>query len=293
MRPWDRAVTHVSPGEGGGGSPGGSGAQGSQGSLLLQVSAVLLVATALLLVWVGWGSLRASSDPTVRSGLDYEVFLDAVSDLLAENGESTLLRLDEVRERLPGGRVIIFDTLAILADARAFPSFHRAGFLYDQVQDYNRFQRERLALAREDPVWWDRLRAFNPSIFRPERRPDGVRGVTRAPAAWSLRVRSPLEGEWRGEVQATDVVRSPGLMSPRARIPLRKPARLLLPVGERVQACEFVPSPPEVRVYCLSEERIAQATLRLGTGRKEDSWAVAGWADLRVDGRRLRSGPRR
>jgi hypothetical protein len=79
-------------------------------------------------------------------------------------------------------------------------------------------------------------------------------------------------------------------MSPRARIPLRKPARLLLPVGGRVQACEFVPSLPEVQVYCLSEERIAQATLRLGTGGKEESWAVAGWADLRVDGRRLRSG---
>jgi hypothetical protein len=108
--------------------------------------------------------------------------------------------------------------------------------------------------------------------------------------AWSLRVRSPLEGEWDGEVQARDVVRGLGLMSPRVDLPLRKPASLVLPVDGRDQLCEFVPSSPDVRVYCLSEERIAQATLRLPEDDRSRSWAVAGWADLWVDGRRIRSG---
>jgi hypothetical protein len=251
---------------------------------------ILLSLTAGLLVWVGYGTVSASRDASVRSGLDYQVFLGAVDDLLAGVGDSTLLRFDEVEERLSRRRTVTFDTITILADVEEFPAFDQAGFLYDQVQAYNRFQRDRLDLSREDPAWWERLRAFNPSIFRSFRRPDGSTGLTRAPAAWSLRVRSPLEGDWHGEVQARDVVRGVGLMSPRIALPLRKPASLLLPVDGRRQLCEFVPSSPGVRVYCASEERIAQATLRLAPDARSQSWAVAGWADLWVDGGRILSG---
>ncbi len=260
------------------------------GTRLLPVVGLFLVATALLLLWVGVRTVQASRDSSVRAGLDYETFLEAVDDLLAEAGDSALLRFDEVDEELPRRRKVTFDTIAILADVGAFPSFDRAGFLYDQVQAYNRFQLERLDLGREEPAWWDRLSAFNPSVFRAYQRPDGTRGLTRAPAAWSLRVRSPLEGEWNGEIQARDVVRGLGLLSPRVAIPLRKPVSLARPVGGRNQLCEFVPSFPDVRVYCLSEERIAQATLRLASDRRSQSWAVAGWADLWVDGRRINSG---
>ncbi len=251
---------------------------------------ILLSITAALLVWVGFGTMRASRDASVRSGLDYEVFLGAVDDLLEGAGDSTLLRFDEVEERVSGSRTVTFDTLTILADVEAFPTFERAGFLYDQVQAYNRFQRDRLDLSREDPIWWDRLEAFNPSVFRSYRRPDGSFGLTRAPEAWSLRVRSPLEGDWIGEVQAQDVVRGVGLMSPRVSLPLWKPASLHLPVDGRRQLCEFVPGSSEVRVYCASEERIAQATLRLAESSRDQDWALAGWADLWVDGARIPSG---
>ncbi|MBT8395707.1 MAG: hypothetical protein KJN92_02020, partial [Gemmatimonadetes bacterium] len=251
---------------------------------------LLLATTAGLLVWVGVGTYSASTDVSVRSGLDYEVFLAAVDDLLAGAGDTTLLRFDEVEERISRRRTVTFDTIAILADVEAFPAFDEAGFLFDQVQSYNRFQRERLDLSTENPVWWDRLRSFNPSIFRSYRKPDGGIGLTRAPAAWSLRVRSPLEGDWRGEVRARDVVRGLGLMSPRVDLPLRKPASLVVPVDGHRQLCEFVPSAPDVRVYCLSEERIAQATLRLARDERSQSWAVAGWADLWLDGDRVMSG---
>ncbi len=257
---------------------------------ILQVVSLLLLVTAALLIWVAVGTVRASRDTSVRAGLDYEAFLEAVDDLLAGVADSTLLRFDEVEERISRSRTVTFDTITILADVEAFPAFDRAGFLYDQVQTYNRFQRERLDLGRSDPDWWGRLGGFNPSIFRAYQRPDGSRGLTRAPAAWSLRVRSPLEGEWNGEIQARDVVRGRGLMSPRVAIPLRKPVSLAHSVDGRRRFCEFVPSSLDVRVYCLSEERIPQATLRLASDERSQSWAVAGWSDLWADGRRIRSG---
>lgn len=247
---------------------------------LLQAVGLLLLATVALLIWVGGGTVRASRDTSVRTGLDYEAFLEAVDDLLAGAGDSALLRFDEVEERISRLRTVSFDTIIILADVSAFPAFDRAGFLYDQVQAYNRFQRERIDLGRADSDWWDRLAAFNPSIFRAYQRPDGSTGLTRTPAAWTLRVRSPLEGEWNGEIQSSDVVRGLGLMSPRMAIPLGKPVSLIRPVNGRRQLCEFLPSPPDVRVYCLSEERIPQATLRLASDGRSQSWAIAGWADL-------------
>ena len=103
-------------------------------------------------------------------------------------------------------------------------------------------------------------------------------------------MRSPLEGEWNGEIQARDVVRGVGLLSPRVAIPLGKPVSFTNRLKGRKQLCEFVPSSPDVRVYCLSEERIAQATLRLGSEDQTRNWAVAGWADLWMDGRRINSG---
>jgi len=254
------------------------------------VVGTLLLFTAALLTWVGVGTVRAAGDPSVRGGLDYETFLHALDDLIAGAGDTALVRFDEVDEGISRNRRVTFDTLAVLADPSAFPSFGRAGFLFDQVQTYNRFQRERLDLARTSPEWWDRLSGFNPSVFRAVRRPDGSAGLTRAPLAWSLRVRSPLEGDWDGEVRAADVVRSAGLMSPRVEVPLDRPARLLLPVEGRSQLCELVPSAAEVRVYCLSEERIAQATLHIPPGGRSGSWIKAGWADLWVDGRRVPSG---
>jgi len=263
---------------------------GKGGSPLLQLVGLLLLGTGALIVWVGGQTIQASRDVSVRSGLDYEDFLEAVDDLLAGVGDSTLLRFDEVEASLSRRRTVTFDTITILADVEEFPAFDRGGFLFDQVRAYNRFQRERLDLGRSEAAWWDRLKAFNPSIFRPFQKPDGSRGLTRAPAAWSLRVRSPLEGDWTGEVLAKDFFRGRGLMSPRVNLPLRKPASLLLPVDGRRQLCEFVPALPEVRVYCLSEERIAQATLRLSSGARDPSWARAGWADMWVDGRRVVSG---
>jgi hypothetical protein len=257
---------------------------------LIRVVGLLVLITSTLLIWVAIGTVKASRDMSVRSGLDYEVFLEAVDDLLAEAGDSALLRFDEVEERLSRGTTVTYDTITILADVRAFPAFDRAGFLFDQVQAYNRFQRERLALGKVELAWWDRLKAYNPSIFRAARRPDGTTGPGRAPSAWSLRVRSPLEGEWDGEVRTVDVVRGMGLMSPRLTLPLERQVELVRPGGRRGQLCEFQPTSEGVRVFCLSEQRMPQAVLHLPSGERTSGWAEAGWADLWLDGRRIESG---
>jgi hypothetical protein len=257
---------------------------------LLRVVGLLLLLTAALFVWVGFETVRASGDTAVRSGLDYHAFLEALDDLTEGTGDSTLLVFRPVEERVSRARTLRYDTIEIIADVRAFPSFDEAGFLHDQVQIYNRFQRERVALARAAPEWFDRLRSYNPSVFRSYRRADGTTGLTRASSAWSLRVRSPLEGEWNGEILASDVHRGRGLFGPRLAVPLRKPVRLVREVDGRRQLCELVPYSSDVRAYCLSEERIPQATLRLASDGRSPDWAVAGWGDLWVDGRRIRSG---
>lgn len=256
---------------------------------LLRLVGFFLLATAALLVWVGVETVRASGDAGIREGLDYGDFLSALDDLTRGGGDSALLSVRSVEARV-GREIFRFDTLEIIADENRFPAFQEGGFLFDQVRIYNRFQRERIALARIEPAWFGRLRAYNPSVFRPYRRGDGSTGLTRAASAWSLRVRSPLDGEWTGEIVASDVHRGQGLLSPRLSVALRKPIRLVRDVEGRRQRCEFVPRALDVRAYCLSEERIPQATFRLASGDRDPEWAVAGWDDLWVDGRRIRAG---
>ncbi len=251
----------------------------------------LLLAAASLVVWVGVQTVRASREVSGRQALDYRTFLGALDELLEQAGDSALVEVHPVEARITGSTMAIFDTLAIVADVKAFPSLDRAGFLYDQVRAYNRFQRDRLSLAREFPEWFQRLRAYNPSVFRSHHRADGTLGLTRASSAWSLRVRSPLEGDWTGQVLAEDVHRGQGLLSPRVTLSLRKPVRLQREVDGRRQVCELTPSSLEIRAYCLSEARIPQAIFRLASGnRMEGGWAVAGWDDLWVDGHRIRAG---
>jgi hypothetical protein len=259
---------------------------------LLRFVGLLILVAGALVAWVGVKTITASQDASVRRGLDYQAFLGAIDDLTTGPGDSTLLAFHRIEEEIGRRRSVTYDTIAILADVTEFPAFDRAGFLYDQVQVYNRFQRERVALAQVSPEWFDRLSPFNPSVFRTYRRPDGSRGLTRSASAWSLRVESPLEGDWNGEILAKDVHRGQGLLSPRLAVSLRKPIQLHREVRGRRQLCEFTPFSFEVRAYCLSEERIPQAIFRLASNQEEEAedWAVAGWDDLWVDGQRIRAG---
>jgi len=276
-------------GSGGSDGNGKDKARHTDGSLL-RIVWFLLAVTGVFIGSVAVHTVRASHDTEVRAGLDYEVFLRALDDLVVGAGDSALVRFDQIRETLPGGRRVDYDTIVVIADVEAYPAFDRAGFLHDQAQAYNRFQRDRVTLARLDPEWFDRLRSYNPSVFRTYRRVDGSPGLTRSPAAWGLRVRSPLEGDWNGEIRAQDVHRGQGLIGPRVAVSLRRPVSLVRIVDGRRQLCEFDPESLEVQAYCLSEERIPQAIFRLASEERPQSRAVAGWTDLWVDGSRIRSG---
>lgn len=257
-------------------------------NLLARFAWLLILGTAACIVVVAVAVVRASSDTAVRPGLDYGHFLAALDDLIDGVPDSSLIRFDEV-DAAVGRERVTYDTLVVVADAEAFPGFQRGGFLHDQARVYNRFQRERLALARSQPEWFERLAPHNPSIFRSYREAGNAR-LSRAGAAWSLRVRSPAEEEWDGEIRARDVHRGNGLMGARVTVPLRKPVRLTRRVDGRRQLCDFTPNGIEVHAYCLSEERIPQAVFRMASEESGPGSAQAGWIDLWVDGGRVSSG---
>jgi hypothetical protein len=262
-----------------------------EGGALIRVVWLLLVATGTAIGLVGWNVFQASQDVSVQDGLDYGVFLRALDDLIEGAGDSTLVRFDEVETVLPGARSVVFDTMVIVADLERFPAFRPAAFLHGQVASYNRFQRERAAVAHIDPQWFGRLEAFNPSVFRSRERDFGGRTLTRAPAAWNLRVRSPFDGEWNGELRARDVHRGRGLVGTGTMVPLHKSVQLIREVDSRAQVCEFLPLPPfDVQVFCLSEERMPQAILRFPSEERASGYALAGWTDLWADGVRARPG---
>ena len=260
------------------------------GNWLLWIVGILVAITTAAVGAVAYQGVRAAGDASMRPGLDYRSFLAALDDLIHDAGDGSLVRFAVIEERLADGSTEAFDTLEVVADTLAFPAFRRGGFLHDQVRAYNRFQRERMALAREQPEWFHRLQAHNPSVFRSNWVGDTTPRLTRSSAAWSLRVRSPAEEEWNGEIRARDVHRGNGLVGPRATVPLRRPVRLTRQVGRRRQLCEFTPVGVEVRAYCLSEQRIPQAVLRMASAEEPSGSVLAGWNDLWVDGRRVASG---
>lgn len=258
--------------------------------VLTGVVGTLLALTVAGIAAVGHGVVRASSDPSVGPGLRYEAFLSALDELIQDAGSESLVRVDVAEARLPDRTLVAYDTLVVVADTLAFPAFRPAGFLHDQVQTYNRFQRERLALAIEEPGWFFRLQAYNPSVFRIRGSGAGGPTLSRSAEAWSLRVRSPAEEVWDGEVLARDVERGNALLGPRATIPLRAPVLLARRTNGRRHRCEFTPDGSTVQVYCLSEERIPQAVLHLASDDGGAASVRAGWTDLWVDGRRVSSG---
>lgn len=250
----------------------------------------LLAVTALAFVGVGWAVVDARDDAEVRGGLDYAGFLASLDELMHRAASDTLVHFERVEGRLSDGRTVLWDSLVVTADPDRYPSLRRGAFLRDQVEAYNRFQRERWALGRVRGEWFERLAPWNPSIFRVVRDGDGGLALGRSGEAWSLRVRSPFEGRWGGEIRARDARRGAGLLGPGVAVSLRQPTRLYRTVDGRRQRCEFEPGGLRVDAFCLSEQRVPQATFRLVENDPTPRTAVAGWSDLWVDGGRVASG---
>ncbi len=253
----------------------------------------LLGSAALTLVLVAIGLIRQASIPGQRQSLEYRTLLAAVDEIITLGEGQEVLHFVAAEHTVSGQRVVV-DTL-VIDPMHSIPSLGRGGYLYDEVQRYNTFQRERLSLAMENfagagRLEFERLEPYNPSLFRPYRQAGGEVGVTRTAAAWSRRVQSPFGDRWSGDVRTGDSEVSWSLYSQSASVPLDRATRLSRSVNGRRRSCEFEPRGDDALAFCLSEARTPQLTLR-GVGTEEGpNRVVSGWSAIEVDGVRVRSG---
>ncbi|HEY7237378.1 MAG TPA: hypothetical protein VH539_24710, partial [Gemmatimonadaceae bacterium] len=167
----------------------------------------------LLLTIVGFAALgftlpRYTLSSTARRGLTYDTLFAELHDALVDEPDRPLRRaiqavqVDAVVPAAHGYTVITFDTLA--ADPSVYPSLEPGGFLHDEIDRFNTYQRERLDAVRRGRLTggavMDLRAADNPSIFRTEIRAiDDARGerdsIVLADRAvpYGLRVPSPFD----------------------------------------------------------------------------------------------------
>jgi len=167
----------------------------------------------LLLTVVGFVALGAALphytlSSTARRGLGYDTLFAELHDALIDEPDRPLRRaitavqVDAVVPAPHGYAVITFDTLA--ADPSIYPSLEPGGFLHDEIDKFNAFQRERLDAVRRGRLTGgsvlDLRAAENPSIFRTEiRNVDDARGerdtivLAERAVPYDLRVPSPFD----------------------------------------------------------------------------------------------------
>src|ERR1051326_287545 len=167
----------------------------------------------LLLTVVGFLALGAALphytlSRTARRGLGYDGLFAELHDALIDEPDRPLRRaitavqVDAVVPAPHGYAVITFDTLA--ADPSVYPSLEPGGFLHDEIDKFNAFQRERLDAVRRGRVTGgsvlDLRASENPSIFRTEiRNIDDARGerdtivLAERAVPYDLRVPSPFD----------------------------------------------------------------------------------------------------
>jgi len=245
------------------------------------LGAVTLIASIALLAGTGVAVVRAAHDGAATNGLSYGTLGADLRTAFAFAPVESWVRVDTVAAVL-GGRSVVVDTLAVIADTNRFPAFRRGGFLHDQVRAFNRHQRFRLDAAVHAPALLDSLAPHNPSIFRSGRTERGEPVVLRVVNVQPMRVPSPFEELWRGRVLADAGPPAPALVA--------REGMLSLAEADSVQdaACRVERQASLVRFYCASRERRPQLTLRLAADAMARGTARVGWspraAPFRYDG---------
>jgi hypothetical protein len=167
----------------------------------------------LLLTVVGFVALGATLphytlSGTARRGLTYDTLFAELHDALIDEPDRPLRRaigavqVDALIPAPNGYTIVTYDTLA--ADPSVYPSLAPGGFLHDEIDRFNTFQRERLDAVRRGRLTggavMDLRAADNPSIFRTEIRAfDGARGerdsivLAERAVPYGLRVPSPFD----------------------------------------------------------------------------------------------------
>src|SRR5690349_14392946 len=172
------------------------------------VGLVFLIVTVVGFVALGATLPHYTLSNTARRGLTYDTLFAELHDALIDEPDRPLRRairavqVDAVIPAPKGYAIVTYDTLS--ADPSVYPSLEPGGFLHDEIDRFNAFQRERLDAVRRGRLTGgsvlDLRAAENPSIFRTEiRNLDDGRGerdtIVLADRAvpYDLRVPSPFD----------------------------------------------------------------------------------------------------
>ena len=200
---------------------------------------------------------------TARHGLTYDTLFAELHDALVDEPDRPLRRAIRAMQAdalvsTPNGYVVVtYDTLAVASDG-TFPSLYPAGFLRDEIDRFNAFQRERIDAVRRGRLTGGAvldLRAVeNTSIFRTEihhgdagpGERDSVALAERA-VPYSLRVPSPFDAARLVAVTTREWSRNLAWISPRGTQPLGESGRM---PGE--PPCPFRASKDSVYIECTA-----------------------------------------
>src|SRR5689334_11895208 len=238
-----------------------------------QVGLLFLILTVVGFVALGAALPHYTLSSTARRGLTYDTLFAELHDALIDEPDRPLRRairavqVDAVVPAPKGYAVVAYDTLA--ADPSVYPSLEPGGFLHDEIDRFNAFQRERLDALRRGRLTGgsvvDLRAAENPSIFRTEiRNVDDARGerdtIVLADRAvpYDLRVPSPFDAARLVAVTTREWSRNIGWISSRGTQPVLGTGKI-----PSVPACPFRSVKDSVYVECTAPgSPFAQLVLR-------------------------------
>jgi hypothetical protein len=238
------------------------------------VGLVFLVLTLAGFVALGAALPRYTLSSTARRGLTYDTLFAELHDALIDEPDRPLRRairavqVDAVVPAPHGYAVVTFDTLAVADDA-VYPSLLPGGFLHDEIDRFNAFQRERVDAVRRGRLTGGSVRdlraAENPSIFRTEiHNVDDGRSdrdtivLTDRAVPYDLRVPSPFDAARLVAVTTREWSRNIGWISGKGTESVRGTGRI-----PGVPACPFRSVKDSVYVECTAPgSPFAQLVLR-------------------------------
>ena len=266
-----------------------------------QVGLLFLILTVVGFVALGAALPHYTLSSTARRGLTYDTLFAELHDALIDEPDRPLRRasravqVDAVVPAPKGYAVVAYDTLA--ADPSVYPSLEPGGFLHDEIDRFNAFQRERLDALRRGRLTGgsvvDLRAGENPSIFRTEiRNLDDARGerdtIVLADRAvpYDLRVPSPFDAARLVAVTTREWSRNIGWVSGKGTEPVLVNGKL-----PGVPACPFRTVKDSVYVECTAPgSPFAQLVLRFPDRLGETGTATLFTSERTLyDGRQLPS----
>lgn len=266
-----------------------------------QVGLVFLILTVVGFVALGAALPHYTLSNTARRGLTYDTLFAEIHDALIDEPDRPLRRairavqVDAVIAAPKGYAVVTYDTLT--ADPSVYPSLEPGGFLHDEIDRFNAFQRERLGALRRGRLTGrsilDLRAAENPSIFRTEIHSiDDARGerdtIVLADRAvpYDLRVPSPFDAARLVAVTTREWSRNIGWISGKGTQPVLATGKI-----PGVPPCPFRSVKDSVYVECTAPgSPFAQLVLRFPDRLGETGTATLFTSDRTLyDGKQLPS----